>query len=66
MELRCPKCGFDGCYFDGEVNFCPDCEHEWARKGKSNSKHSDKEDEDLDSDWQDEEADEPADDGDYY
>lgn len=25
----CPQCGIDNCYFDGTLNICPDCGHEW-------------------------------------
>ncbi|MCC8147073.1 MAG: alkylphosphonate utilization protein [Bacteroidales bacterium] len=25
----CPKCGLDNTYFDGSLNVCPDCFHEW-------------------------------------
>ena len=26
----CPKCGMNNTYFDGTVNICPDCFHEWT------------------------------------
>ena len=26
---NCPKCGMANCYFDGSMNVCPDCFHEW-------------------------------------
>lgn len=26
---NCPKCDMDNTYFDGTVNICPDCSHEW-------------------------------------
>lgn len=25
----CPKCGMENTYFDGSLNQCPDCAHEW-------------------------------------
>lgn len=25
----CPQCKIDNCYFDGTLNVCPDCGHEW-------------------------------------
>ncbi len=25
----CPQCKTDHCYFDGMLNVCPDCGHEW-------------------------------------
>ncbi len=25
----CPKCSGENCYFDGSLNICPDCFHEW-------------------------------------
>lgn len=27
---NCPKCGMANTYFDGSLNVCPDCFHEWA------------------------------------
>lgn len=27
---NCPVCGMDNTYFDGMMNVCPDCSHEWA------------------------------------
>lgn len=27
--LKCPICGMDHCYFDGTMNVCPTCGHEW-------------------------------------
>lgn len=27
---NCPKCEMDNTYFDGVINVCPDCSHEWA------------------------------------
>lgn len=27
---NCPKCDMDNTYFDGVINVCPDCSHEWA------------------------------------
>ena len=27
---NCPKCSMDNTYFDGTVNVCPDCFHEWT------------------------------------
>lgn len=26
---NCPKCDMDHTYFDGVLNVCPDCGHEW-------------------------------------
>ena len=26
---NCPKCGMENTYFDGSMNVCPDCFHEW-------------------------------------
>lgn len=26
----CPQCGMDNTYFDGMMNVCPDCTHEWS------------------------------------
>lgn len=27
---NCPKCGMANTYFDGALNVCPDCFHEWG------------------------------------
>ncbi len=27
---HCPKCQMENNYFDGTVNVCPDCSHEWT------------------------------------
>lgn len=27
---NCPKCGMDNTYFDGALNICPDCFHEFG------------------------------------
>ncbi|MDD4516143.1 zinc ribbon domain-containing protein YjdM [Massilibacteroides sp.] len=27
---NCPKCDMDNTYFDGVINVCPDCSHEWT------------------------------------
>jgi len=27
---NCPKCEMDNNYFDGVMNICPDCSHEWT------------------------------------
>lgn len=27
---NCPKCEMDNTYFDGVINVCPDCNHEWG------------------------------------
>ena len=27
---NCPQCNMDNTYFDGMMNICPDCGHEWA------------------------------------
>lgn len=27
--MVCPQCGMENCYFDGMINNCPDCAHEW-------------------------------------
>lgn len=28
--LDCPVCAMDNTYFDGVMNICPDCGHEWS------------------------------------
>lgn len=28
--LKCPTCGSENGYFDGMINTCPDCAHEWS------------------------------------
>ncbi len=28
--LKCPTCGSENGYFDGMINICPDCAHEWS------------------------------------
>ncbi|MCD8178768.1 MAG: alkylphosphonate utilization protein [Tannerellaceae bacterium] len=28
--IDCPVCQMDNTYFDGTVNICPDCGHEWT------------------------------------
>lgn len=38
--MNCPKCNGEYPYFDGMMNVCPDCSHEW---------HPDAENEELDS-----------------
>lgn len=30
MEIECPKCGFDDCYFNGTCYECPDCGFTWT------------------------------------
>ncbi len=30
MITDCPKCAMDHTYFDGTMNVCPDCGHEWT------------------------------------
>ncbi|NDW12935.1 alkylphosphonate utilization protein [Bacteroides sp. 214] len=37
---NCPKCGMENTYFDGSLNVCPDCFHEWAT-GEENTSASD-------------------------
>lgn len=27
--VACPVCGMENTYFDGMMNVCPDCAHEW-------------------------------------
>ena len=27
---NCPKCASENSYFDGTLNVCPDCSHEWT------------------------------------
>ncbi|MDL2231771.1 alkylphosphonate utilization protein [Porphyromonadaceae bacterium OttesenSCG-928-L07] len=27
---NCPACDMDNTYFDGTMNICPDCGHEWS------------------------------------
>ncbi len=29
MSDNCPKCSMENNYFDGTMNVCPDCGHEW-------------------------------------
>lgn len=29
-SLKCPTCGMPNTYFDGMLNICPDCGHEWT------------------------------------
>ncbi len=31
---NCPLCGKDNTYFDGALNVCPDCHHEWTEDEK--------------------------------
>lgn len=31
----CPKCSMEHTYFDGTMNQCPDCGHEWSDEGGS-------------------------------
>lgn len=33
--MNCPICGIDNCYFDGSLNVCPDCGHEWSAEEAS-------------------------------
>ena len=33
---QCPKCGGDNTYFDGSLNVCPDCGHEFNAGEESN------------------------------
>ena len=28
--ITCPQCGRENCYFDSNLNMCPDCGHEWS------------------------------------
>lgn len=28
---KCPKCGSEYTYNDGNMNICPDCAHEWSQ-----------------------------------
>lgn len=30
---KCPQCGSDYTYEDGEMYVCPECAHEWSRAG---------------------------------
>ena len=30
MEIECPNCGFDDCYFNGTCYECPDCGCTWT------------------------------------
>lgn len=32
MEIECPNCGFDDCYFNGTCYECPDCGYTWTDK----------------------------------
>jgi protein PhnA len=29
-QPNCPKCGSEYAYFDGSINICPECAHEWS------------------------------------
>lgn len=31
----CPQCAMDNTYFDGAMNVCPDCGHEWTDHSES-------------------------------
>lgn len=33
--ISCPQCAMDNTYFDGMMNVCPDCSHEWAEGHES-------------------------------
>lgn len=33
---NCQICQLDNTYFDGTLNICPDCGHEWNPQGESN------------------------------
>lgn len=33
----CPKCKMDNTYFDGSLNVCPDCFHEWVDSEEINA-----------------------------
>ncbi len=30
--LKCPKCGSEYCYEDGNMIICPECGHEWSNE----------------------------------
>lgn len=32
---NCPKCSMENTYFDGTMNVCPDCFHEWTTGGET-------------------------------
>lgn len=32
----CPQCELENCYFDGTLNICPDCAHEWNEEENNN------------------------------
>lgn len=32
---NCPVCEMDNTYFDGTVNVCPDCGHEWTKESNA-------------------------------
>ncbi len=38
--MNCPECKMDNTYFDGTINICPDCNHEWI-PGEEKSESSD-------------------------
>ena len=40
MEIECPNCGFDDCYYNGSCYECPDCGYTWTD-----------DDDDEDDDW---------------
>ena len=38
MEIiQCGDCGSKLCYFDGNLNVCPECGHEWIEDNSSNN-----------------------------
>ncbi len=37
MSDNCPKCSMENNYFDGTMNICPDCGHEWNVDDNANS-----------------------------
>lgn len=34
---KCPKCGSEYTYEDGELYICPECAHEWSKNAQSSS-----------------------------
>ena len=35
--IVCTQCKMEQCYFDGMLNVCPDCGHEWSADTDANS-----------------------------
>lgn len=39
-EVKCPKCGSDDSYFDGSLQVCPTCFHEWNPEPEASATES--------------------------